>query len=92
MSLHLPELRHEGAVLRAPCLQFLPLPPLPFATSQTGRTDRVHVGPGDVTFPELPILTPEQVKGQVRLAMAAAAPLLAAPHPLPVDRALPDLG
>jgi len=92
MSLHLPELRHEGAVLAAPGLQRLPLSPLPFPTSRTGRTDRVHVGPGDVTLAELPILTPEQVEGQVRLAMAAAAPLLAAPHPLPVDRALPGLG
>jgi hypothetical protein len=92
MSLHLPELRDEGAVLTAPGLQLLPLAPLTVATSCAGGPARVHLGSGDVTFPELPVLTPEQVKGQVRLAMAAAAPWLAAPHALPVDRAFPGLG
>jgi hypothetical protein len=45
-----------------------------------------------VTLPELPTLTPEQVEGQVRLDIAAATPLLAAPHSLLMDRTLPGLG
>jgi hypothetical protein len=43
MSLDLSKLRHEGAVLRAPDLQFSALPPLPFTTNCTGSTNRVHV-------------------------------------------------
>src|SRR3954454_23938364 len=86
MSLHLPEPRHKGAVLAAPGLQLLPRSPLPVATSRTGGPDRVHVGLGDVPLPKLPALTPEHVEGQVRLAMAAAAPWRAAPHPLAMDR------